>query len=347
MKIESWKENTLATAILREKYNTYPISKEDLLFFSFCPLCNSQNLAILTQVFLHNSLLFFETSVCGDCSFVFRTISPSYDWFKKCWNIIKSDTREVFNQDTENKRKQYYSHYYELLSPYLSKEKIILDIGAAYGTGANIFKEKGYYIETIEPEINKSLYIKEIYNIPVVGERIETFFLENRYDVIIAAHVLEHVDNPMTAIEKIYTALKPNGIAYIEVPTLPRLITWTDALLLTHKSNFSRKRIQSCLREMGFQIMQICTISPRYEYQCEFGAIIKKNNKKINYSFIAPRKEYIQKLYHKNFPLPDEIPPLSKPIIYNVSAIDHFFQTIRLNNYTMKKINDSYCFIKK
>jgi SAM-dependent methyltransferase len=43
-------------------------------------------------------------------------------------------------------------------------------------------------------------------------------FNDNKFDLIICYHVLEHIKNDTKAMEEIYRVLKPNGTAILQVP---------------------------------------------------------------------------------------------------------------------------------
>jgi len=43
-------------------------------------------------------------------------------------------------------------------------------------------------------------------------------FEENSFDVVMASHVLEHVENDIQALREIYRVLKPSGWAILQVP---------------------------------------------------------------------------------------------------------------------------------
>jgi predicted SAM-dependent methyltransferase len=47
----------------------------------------------------------------------------------------------------------------------------------------------------------------------------ETQFLDDRFDVVIAIHVLEHIANDIKAIKELYRIIKPGGWALIAIPT--------------------------------------------------------------------------------------------------------------------------------
>src|SRR3989344_8750542 len=173
LNIDIHKTNTLKR--LADKKNgvrTYPIKSSDLMLIKKCPVCRSGRLSLISQIYLRSKFVFLETSSCPDCLFTFRTISPKLAWFKKCWKIIYNGKLEVFNPDVEELRKRRYQEYLYMLPKYTEGNNA-LDIGAAYGTGANLLKVRGWDIYAIEPEISKINYIQKFFNIPVVSDSIE------------------------------------------------------------------------------------------------------------------------------------------------------------------------------
>lgn len=314
-----------------EPLRVYPINHNDLIKFHRCPLCNSSHLEIISEVYLNNKLNFFTTAVCKDCIFTFRSISPNFSWFKKCWAMISSDNIEVFNPVAEKFKLRRYKIYKKLILPYYSRGKL-LDIGGSYGTGSNFFKKHGFDVEVIEAEENKIKYLKKSLGIKVVAKSIEEF-LNNpakKYDVVIFSNCLEHLDNPLPIMERLGNIIKPDGIILISLPSFWGNITWSDALYLTHKSNFTSENVSEFLAKNNLESVE--KIYVPYGHN-EFVWIIKKMPRRINISFdysdSAGLIKEIKQLYRKDMPIKN-IPPISKIIRYNVPHINQFFQTVNL-----------------
>ena len=183
-----------------EALNHYHIDESDLTKLDHCTLCASENISRLTEVYLEARLNFLSTSVCNDCAHMFRSIFPSIKWFKRCWKQIATTKLEVFSAEIETIRKNRYENYYETLSKYIQSGRL-LDVGAAYGTGTKVFRDHGFEVAAIEPEDDRANYINNYFNIPVMAESIDEMQADGeKYDLIIFAHCLEHVDDPTTAV---------------------------------------------------------------------------------------------------------------------------------------------------
>ena len=317
------------------------------MFIKKCPVCRSGRLSLISQVYLKSKLIFLETNSCSDCLFTFRTISPKLAWFKKCWKKIYNGKLEVFNPDVEELRKRRYQEYLEMLPKYTEGNNA-LDIGAAYGTGANLLKVNGWNINAIEPEISKVNYLRKFYNIPVVSDSIENFVLKKRkYDLVIFAQTLEHIDKPVFVLENIKNLLTPkSGVLYIEIPILENYANWNDSLYLPHKCNFTEQNIVALLEHNGFKILDKFFVRQHSrETPWDVGMILKYSGNKKALS-IKPELTVndVRKIYRKDWPL-KKVPPLKWILKYNVPHIEQFFQTLNLSNKTMTSPNSKNDFI--
>lgn len=108
-----------------------------------------------------------------------------------------------------------------VLSDYLRsdlKPFSILDIGSSTGIIANYFSKyfgKVVGIDIDEPAIKyaKDNFIKE--NLVFeIGDSINLNFPQNMFDVVICAHVYEHVPDADRLMTEIHRVLKPGGVCY-------------------------------------------------------------------------------------------------------------------------------------
>lgn len=88
-------------------------------------------------------------------------------------------------------------------------------------------------------------------------------FNGSEFDVIIMNHVIEHLANPVGALQKIRGMLKPTGIFIIGTPDFDSAAArryGSNFRLLhdpTHISLFSSDSMHRCLRDQGFKIMMV------------------------------------------------------------------------------------------
>jgi hypothetical protein len=139
---------------------------------------------------------------------------------------IYSNYREKKYLDIRGKWEPWYNHDYnsnhdsqnwilerkKLIASFLSKSmnvtpNSILDVGG----------DRGQYIPDF-PESKK--YVLEMSNKnPVSGvTRLTSLESEQKFNLILYSHVLEHVADPILEINKLLDFLEPNGYLYIEIP---------------------------------------------------------------------------------------------------------------------------------
>ncbi len=105
-----------------------------------------------------------------------------------------------------------------------SEKKLIVDIGG----GLRILKEKNNryapendWIREFLPNVEyKIMDPVDTYHPDIVGDIHNLPFADNSVDAIVCIAVLEHVENPIKAIQEMYRVLKPGGYCYLYVPFL-------------------------------------------------------------------------------------------------------------------------------
>ena len=119
--------------------------------------------------------------------------------------------------------------------------KKVCEIGAFDGLLLNIFKNNKCEVHGYELNDRAREYAKNKYNI-----YLKQNFLEDnqKYDIIILSHVIEHFKEPKEILLKIKSMLNENGFIYIEVPNSPLKNQCSYEMLIkyvttTHTVNFN------------------------------------------------------------------------------------------------------------
>lgn len=322
-----------------EKRRVYALQVGDLLSVEHCVLCGSRRATCLTEAYLEGTLKFFSTSACNDCLYIYRPASPSYQWFKKCWKQISTEEPEVFNPELEEMRKARYTRYRDLLARYVPKGSV-LDVGAGYGVGSKVFLDRGYRMEAVEAEEDRARYAERSLKIPVHLTSIEEFMRGRRsYDLVILAHCLEHVDDPAAVMRGMRNLLDgERGVLYVEVPEVWSIVTWSDALYLAHKSNFTETNLLALVRRNGFEVLEKGRYQDTPEEPWNLGLVLRvarsaqSRRQESGGSRDGYGVEDIARLYRRKLPVV-RIPPVDEVLRYSVPYIDHFYYTLRLDKH--------------
>ncbi len=332
-----------------EERNVYEVSESDLVKVDRCNLCNSKNVSLISEVFLEGRLNFLSTSVCNDCLFTFRSISPSFSWFKKCWRQIATNKLEVFNPEAEALRKSRYEYYYETLAKYVNGNRL-LELGASYGTGAKVFQDRGFDVSVVESEDDRANYLRHFRHFPLAADSIEEMATKTAdYDVITFVHCLEHLDDPAFVAAGVRNLINEDaGILYLEVPNVWYHVTWNDAFYLAHKSNFTEANVVDLFRRNRFEVIEKIWPWDDEQQVWHLGLVLKPVNgndsaEREPLGDDAKTADDIRRLYRKGFPL-EPVPPLDSVIKYSVPFIEQFYQTLKIDTKEITKDSEFVSF---
>ena len=141
----------------------------------------------------------------------------------------------------------------------------LLDIGCATGSLLAHFRERGWETTGVEISGPQAEYAREKRNLDVRNLPLE----ENRFpaahfNVVLASHLIEHLNNPAAMIGEVYRILAPGGRFFVTTPNIAgfqaRLFrgSWRSAIF-DHLYLFSVKTLSRLLEDKGFVIENIST----------------------------------------------------------------------------------------
>ncbi|MGL5329034.1 MAG: class I SAM-dependent methyltransferase [Peptostreptococcaceae bacterium] len=136
------------------------------------------------------------------------------------------------NDHYSNKYKNYENNYWHNLANWIFDEyKLnenkanlkVLDVGCAYGTLAvylkSLFGAEIYAIDLIKNYIGDGLIRDLAMDFKLMDIECENLKWDVKFDKIIFTEVLEHFRfNPIPTFEKLYDALKDDGLLYLSTP---------------------------------------------------------------------------------------------------------------------------------
>lgn len=94
-----------------------------------------------------------------------------------------------------------------------------LEVGCGRCTFLGLLKRHGWNVTGVDMSPHAAQSAKEAFDIDVIVGQLEDAGLESEtFDYVHLSHVVEHFFDPLATMKIIARLLKPNGIAYIEVP---------------------------------------------------------------------------------------------------------------------------------
>lgn len=139
----------------------------------------------------------------------------------------------------------------------------MLEIGCSTGKYMEFARAKGWQVDGIEysREATEAARAK---GFTVTNQPLETIELpDSTYDMVVAWMVLEHLHDPVLALDKLARWMKPGGRLVASVPETGSLARWFfgrfcyDLSLPTHLYHFSHRTLSLTLANAGWQVERV------------------------------------------------------------------------------------------
>lgn len=197
---------------------------------------------------------------CEEC-FLYYIDSPSeeemYSLYKNEYH--KSIKNKIFEIAKRKMRYARVLNQFNFIKNAVDCEnKKVCEIGAFDGLLLNIFKNNNSEVFGYEISDQAREYAENKYDIA-----LKTDFLSDnqKYDIIVLSHVIEHFKEPKETLSKIKSMLNENGFIYIEVPNSPMPNQCSKEMLIrylttTHTVNFNMDNLKTFVENGGFKIIK-------------------------------------------------------------------------------------------
>ena len=195
-----------------------------------CPSCNSKNKSTVCK---KDGLRIVK---CKNCELIF--VSPTFD-YEHYINLYKKTeyqkiTKKLSEKSHNYRRKRFGIERINILNKFLKKNKkhSVLEIGSS--TGFFIEEARNVGWKTLGLELNPSaVSFAQKRGLNVQNKDFLKTKFNEKFDIICAFDVLEHLIDPKKIIEKAYKNLKKGGLLFVYVPN------WQSAsrLLLGEKNS--------------------------------------------------------------------------------------------------------------
>lgn len=138
----------------------------------------------------------------------------------------------------------------------------VLEVGCSNGLMLSLLKDVGWKVKGVE--ISKAAAkIAEERGVIVIRQPFEKVNFKERFDLIIFNHTLEHIKDPLGALEKAKRLLKLKGTLYIDLPNFDSLSanlfkgSWSLLLPSEHLWHFTEKSFVELFQKLGFGIIYV------------------------------------------------------------------------------------------
>ena len=154
-----------------------------------------------------------------------------------------------------------------------------LDLGCWVGFLLVEARGRGWEVTGVEPSAYAADYARREFKLELIEQDLLTADLpRGAFDVIVLGDVIEHLIDPLAALEHIATLLAPGGVLYM---TLPDAGSWIArklgarwwSVLPTHLQYFTRHSMRVLLERAGYETLEITTAPKTFTIRYYFSRL--------------------------------------------------------------------------
>lgn len=185
----------------------------------------------------------------------------------------------------------YHRWFFDHISSYLNGN--VWEVGAGVGTFSQYMLDKNLlvmteivdeYLECLRAKYGKQENVK-IHKFDLLKPNYEAF-PEYHIDTAVSINVLDHIENDMEAIRRVYHVLQKNGVFVLVLPNHNFLYNNLD-FYANHYRRYSKQQVNFLLDKAGFKVEKIFTFNL-------LGAFAWYWNGKIKGLRVVPKKNIDQ-----------------------------------------------------
>lgn len=221
-----------------------------------CEVCGNRNTEDFSLKFSRDD---FKVAECKNCGFVF--IPQFYREQIPYENYRDEEVLESVRRGNNYIKIRRHKLRLKLIKRYV-KTGNLYDIGVGWGHFLYTAQLMGFKASGVEISELMHHYATNDLKLNVVHDNFFNLDLpENNWDIATMWDVLEHINDPDKAVEKVNSILKPGGYFVLQVPQIDSKVAkrqkqnWS-MMSIEHINYFSKKSIKTLLEAKGFEIVK-------------------------------------------------------------------------------------------
>lgn len=255
----------------------YNVAEEK--FVDNCPLCGTVGYpySAYNMIVSHGYTNGFNPirlwMICNSCNHIFAHNFP-----KHLEEVLRDDSKNYYMNDRVLRKIPALGKTVAHIKNFV-KGNSFLEVGVGDGAMIAAAKEMQFTVEGLEIRASYAENVSKQLNIPIHNVDYIEFSSERKFDVICMGDVIEHISDPVKALEKSFSLLNDTGILWISTPNFQSAFSMfmkdKDAMwrICEHLNYFSFDSFEKILNQIGFEVIDY-QIS--FQYNGSMEVIAKK-----------------------------------------------------------------------
>lgn len=227
-----------------------------------CDLCNSNDFEVARQEkqfedghYSGDKWYPVLTCICKNCGHIYTNPKPTQEELAEFYSRQLRESFQVSRGEKVGLNAADAAYLTEVVGR--GENRKAIEIGSYTGYMLNHLHNAGWDVEGLEPNVDSAQRSRELFDFLIHVDTLENFEAAQKYDLVFAGGVLEHVSSPSSFLGKINAILNVGGYVYIRVPNIESTDydTAADLFIIEHLHNFSQKSLEMFFEKMGFKLV--------------------------------------------------------------------------------------------
>ena len=232
-----------------------------------CPLCQEANPDAF-RIWYDGAVKLYR---CRSCGFIAQFPGPGRNTivedYTDCYTLDYRREREFLRQE----RAGVFADIARRLAARSRPGARLLDIGCGDGQFLSLCRQAGFDCHGVEPSPALASYGREKTGADIIqGYYGRDLYAEGSFDCITLIQVLEHLTDPVAALEAVHYHLREGGLVAIEVPSInsPRFLAYRctgikrfvrppHGVIPLHFGYYSPATLSDLTRRCGFDRLEL------------------------------------------------------------------------------------------
>ncbi len=231
-----------------------------------CNICGGTEFALLHEFDLPGVDEPARLVRCRNCDLVFLSPRPSRDEIGSFYpkNYQEDMLRILAKANASPLMRFGFDMIRKRRTPMTAAPGRVLDIGCSNGALLAALRDRGWQVEGIEMDEAAARYARETRGLKVTQGSAEDALPEmpsDAFDAVTMWHLLEHLHDPVGALEQVRRILKPGGMLMLEVPDYSSPpaswfdVCWFPLDIPRHLYHFTRPTLNKALARAGLRLV--------------------------------------------------------------------------------------------